>query len=206
MKKLFILLGCILTLQARAQTPYWQQEVNYTIDVALNDLEHSLTGNAQIEYINHSPDRLTFIPFHLWPNAYKNEHTAFARQLLREEEGKKRLAKLKDKGCMEGLDFTVNGKKAVIEKDKENPDIIKLILPEPLEPGGKVMIKTPFRVQIPTYISRSGHLDQSYMMCQWYPKPAVYDRKGWHAIPYLDQGEFYSEFGNFSVSVVVFYI
>ena len=201
MKKLFILLGCTLTLQVQAQAPYWQQEVNYTIDVVLNDLEHSLTGNAQIEYINHSPDRLSFIPFHLWPNAYKNEHTAFAKQLLREEEGKKRLEKLKDKGFMDGLDFTVNGKKAAIEKDKENVDIIKLILPEPLEPGGKVMIKTPFRVQIPTYISRSGHLGQSYMMCQWYPKPAVYDRKGWHAIPYLDQGEFYSEFGNFSVSI-----
>ena len=43
--------------------------------------------------------------------------------------------------------------------------------------------------------SRLGHVGQSYMITQWYPKPAVYDKDGWHKMPYLDQGEFYSEFG-----------
>ena len=41
------------------------------------------------------------------------------------------------------------------------------------------------------------------MICQWYPKPAVYDRTGWHPIPYLDQGEFYSEYGSFRVNITV---
>jgi hypothetical protein len=40
-------------------------------------------------------------------------------------------------------------------------------------------------------------------LTQWFPKPAVYDREGWHAMPYLDMGEFYSEFGNFDVEITL---
>src|SRR6185295_444 len=52
-------------------------------------------------------------------------------------------------------------------------------------------------------ISRLGHLGQAYMITQWYPKPAVYDKKGWNYMPYLNQGEFYSEFGSFDVRITV---
>jgi aminopeptidase N len=41
------------------------------------------------------------------------------------------------------------------------------------------------------------------MICQWYPKPAVYDRKGWHPMPYLDQGEFFSEYGSYKVNITL---
>ncbi|MEO1714656.1 MAG: M1 family metallopeptidase, partial [Bacteroidota bacterium] len=56
---------------------------------------------------------------------------------------------------------------------------------------------------IPNSYSRFGHVDQSYQMTQWYPKPAVYDVNGWHTMPYLDLGEFYSEFGSFDVSITL---
>ena len=193
---------CLLPI-AYSQT-YWQQEVNYNIDITLNDQDHTLKGNADIEYINNSPDRLEFIWFHLWPNAYKNENTAFVKQLYRDKEGgKKRWKEMKDKGYIDSLNFLVNGTKARIENHPEYIDVIKLLLPAPLKPGEKIQIATPFFVKLPTYNSRSGHLGQSYMVCQWYPKPAVYDRKGWHPMPYLDQGEFYSEFGKFEVSITV---
>ena len=48
-----------------------------------------------------------------------------------------------------------------------------------------------------------GHIGQSYQITQWYPKPAVYDRDGWHAMPYLGQGEFYSEYGTFDVYITL---
>ena len=202
MKKFLTLAICAcLFLSTSAQ--YWQQEVNFKIDVSLNDKQHTLKGFEEIEYINHSPDQLNFIWFHIWPNAYKNESTAFAKQLSRDGEGRQRLKKFRDKGFIDSLDFTVDGEKAVVEKHPEHIDVIKLILPKPLASGGKVMIKTPFFVDLPEYISRSGHAGQSYMICQWFSKPAVYDRKGWHAFPYLDQGEFYSEFGKYDVTITV---
>jgi aminopeptidase N len=203
MKVCLAILGCFISVFVSAQAPYWQQQVNYTIGVALDDKVHSLTGTEEIEYINNSPDKLDFIWFHLWPNAYKNERTAFAKQLFRDDEGKKRWEKMRDKGSIEGLEFTVDGQKARLEADPDNIDIAKLILPSSLPAGGTIHIKTPFTVHIPSYSSRSGHDKQTYMICQWYPKPAVYDRKGWHAFPYLDQGEFYSEFGNYDVTLTV---
>ena len=182
---------------------YWQQQVNYKINVALNDKNHTLKGFLDLEYINHSPDTLNFIWFHLWPNAYKNETTAYAKQIFRDAEGAKRWREMKDKGFIDSLDFITDGQKIKTEPDPENIDIIKLLLPKALQPGDSIHITTPFFVKIATYSSRSGHLDQSYIICQWYPKPAVYDRKGWHPIPYLDQGEFYSEFGSFDVKISV---
>jgi hypothetical protein len=80
---------------------------------------------------------------------------------------------------------------------------MKLVLPSPVAPGNKIIITTPFHVKLPYNFSRGGHNGESYQATQWYPKPAVYDKKGWHPIPYLDQGEFYSEFGNFDVSITL---
>src|SRR5690348_13831833 len=69
-------------LHSQNSRPYFQQEVNYTINVTLDDVHHFLHGNISIEYMNNSPDTLHFIMFHLWPNAYKNNYTAFAKQFL----------------------------------------------------------------------------------------------------------------------------
>ncbi|MFY7898795.1 MAG: M1 family metallopeptidase, partial [Chitinophagaceae bacterium] len=82
-------------------------------------------------------------------------------------------------------------------------DIVKVLLPTPLKPGDSVTITTPFTVTLPTYFSRSGYADEQFMICQWYPKPAVFDKDGWHEMPYLDMGEFYSEYGNFVVNITV---
>ncbi|HYG37049.1 MAG TPA: M1 family metallopeptidase [Cytophagales bacterium] len=203
MKNLLIGILLLFSVNSFAQEAYWQQHVDYTIDVSLNDKEHTLKGFLNLVYTNNSPDTLNFIWFHLWPNAYKNKRTAFAKQLFRDKDGKKLWKSMKDKGSIDSLNFHVNGQKARIEEDPENIDIIKILLPSSLEPGKRVTITTPFLVKLPTYISRMGHHGNSYMLCQWYPKPAVYDRKGWHPMPYLDQGEFYSEFGSFNVNITL---
>ena len=202
MKKLLaaVLFHCLLPT-AYCQLAYWQQEVNYNIDVTLNDKSNTLKGFLSLEYINHSPDKLDFVWFHLWPNAYKNESTAYAKQIFREKDGKKKWKDLVDKGSIDSLNFEVNGVKAKTEPDPENIDILKVLLPSMLAPGGKITITTPFVEHLPTYISRSGHIGESYMICQWYPKPAVYDSKGWHSMPYLETGEFYGEYGKYTVNI-----
>jgi len=196
---LFILI--LFHFTAAAQVPYWQQQVNYTISVSLNDTEHTLDGFETMEYINNSPDTLRFIWIHLWMNAYKNDRTAFTKQQLENGSTQFYFSNEEDKGYVNRLAFKVNGSIAVKEDHPQHPDIIKLLLPSPLLPGQSCKIETPFHVKLPYNFSRGGHVGQSYQITQWYPKAAVYDRKGWHEMPYVDQGEFYSDFGNYEVTI-----
>lgn len=194
---------CSVAAQAQS-TEYFQQEVNYTIDVTLNDVDHELDGQVSFEYLNNSNDNLPFIWVHLWPNAYKNETTALAKQLAREGNYILFNGTENVKGNIGNLDFKVNGEVVNWEFDSENIDICKVNLKSPLAPGQKCVVSTPFKVKIPSgSISRLGHIGQSYQITQWYPKPAVYDVDGWHPMPYLGQGEFYSEFGSFDVSITL---
>ncbi len=189
-------------LPIHAQDNYFQQRVDTRLQVRLDDTNHFLHGYEELDYYNNSPDTLRYIYFHLWPNAYKNDRTAYVKQAVENGDTKFYFSKEKDRGYIDGLRFEVNGTQAGIAAT-DHIDIVKLLLPQPLPPGEQINIATPFRVKIPYTFSRMGQVGQSYQISQWFPKPAVYDRKGWHPIPYLDQGEFYSEYGSYDVEITV---
>lgn len=203
MKIVFLAFCFLISNLLIAQKTYFQQEVDYKIAVTLHDSIHTLVGTIAMDYKNNSPDRLDAIYIHLWGNAYQNRTTAFARQKLRTRDTEFYFAKAEDLGGYSNLNFTVNGESAVLELQKDNPDIAVLRLPKPLESGQLITIQTPFTLKIPASFSRLGHVGDSYQMTQWFPKPAVYDHEGWHPMPYLDMGEFYSEFGSFDVSITL---
>lgn len=186
-----------------SQQKYFQQKVDYKIEVKLDTLNKILNANETITYTNNSPDTLHYIYFHLWANGYKNKHTQLSQQLAHRLNGKIYFNASKYGGWIDSLDFSSKGKKLKWQYDKKNPDICIVYLNKPLFPRQSVEISTPFKVKIPTTISRMCHQDGFYSITQWYPKPAVYDQYGWHPMPYLDQGEFYSEFGSFAVFITV---
>ena len=200
---LLLILSLFYCSVVSAQADYFQQEVNYKIEVSLNDKEHELHGNIQIEYHNNAPNELDTLYFHLWPNAYRNNLTAFAKQMERRGEGAFLFAEAKDKGWIDSIDFKMNNEVVRWQLHHEHSDIAILLLAQPINAGDKAIISTPFRVKLPYCFSRLGHVDQSYQITQWFPKPAVYDQNGWHPMPYLDMGEFYSEFGSFDVSITL---
>ncbi len=189
---------------AAAQTLYFQQEVNHRIDVRLDDETHTLHGFIETEYVNNSPEALDFLWLHVWPNAYEGPTSALAKQQFRSGNLFMYWAMARDLGGIDSLDFAVNGQRATWSYHPEHRDIVRLELPRALAPGERLAYTTPFRVQLPSgQISRLGHIGQSYQITQWYPKPAVYDRDGWHEMPYLNQGEFYSEYGAFDVRITL---
>jgi len=199
-----LVIGLSGTLQKAFSQDYFQQEVNHKINVALDDIRHELNGFESVEYINNSPDTLGFLYFHLWPNAYSGNETELAKEIIRRE-GKQKLFNDPDlRGYIDSLDFFADGYPVEWNLLTGYPDICILNLKNPLNPGDTINITTPFHIKIPKGVtSRLGHIGESYQISQWYPKPAVYDKSGWHQMPYLDQGEFFSEFGSYDVSITL---
>lgn len=198
---LLLLFG--LPLLMPAQAGYFQQQVDYKIEVILDDEQHELHGHIAIDYQNNAPQALDTLYFHLWPNAYRNQQTAYAKQALRMGNTDFYFAPESKRGRIDSLQFQVDGQTVSWGYHPEHIDIAQLVLPESIPSGGAVQITTPFRVDIPYCFSRLGHVGQAYQITQWYPKPAVYDQQGWHPMPYLDMGEFYSEFGHFEVEITL---
>ena len=202
-----LLITCLILIgsynKASAQK-YFQQEVNYKVQVALDDKRNELNAFESIEYINNSPDTLHFIYFHLWPNGYKNNNTELAKQLFSSKGREKLFDDPELSGYIDSLDFKINDQQIKWNLLPDQPDICQLWLKKGLIHGDTLKITTPFHVKIPKGVtSRLGHIGESYQISQWYPKPAVYDKAGWHQMSYQDQGEFYSEFGSFDVSITL---
>ncbi|MEM6396540.1 MAG: M1 family metallopeptidase [Bacteroidota bacterium] len=187
--------------QSTETLPPWQQYVSYSIDCTLDDQLHELHGDWSLTYTNNSPDTLRRIFIHLWPNAYRSDQSALGRQLFRTGNTSLTDATTEERGGIDSLSFTIDGQAVDYTNWEGNLDVIEIALPAPLLPRESIQMATPFRLDIPASISRLGHVGQSYQMTQWYPKPAVYDQDGWHPMPYLDNGEFYSEFGDFTVRI-----
>lgn len=183
---------------------YWQQKVLYDINVTLSDTSHEIIGHESITYINHSPDDLSYIWMHLWPNAYKNNETPLGRQKFRMHSTKMHFFPDSSFGWIDISEVRANGDSIRwTYRSEDTLDVAKFTLNEALLSGDTLILDLDFRVKLPNSLSRLSHTRQHYEFTQWYPKPAVYDRSGWHPMSYLDQGEFYSEWGDFDVTITL---
>jgi hypothetical protein len=121
-------------LQANAQSD-WQQSLQYDLRIKFNPPEKSLDASMKLLYVNHSPDTLGFIWFHVWPNAYRNDRTLYTEQLLENGDTRFYFSSKDQKGYLNRLEFRVNGSLASVQDHPEYIDVIKLILPKMLLPG-----------------------------------------------------------------------
>jgi hypothetical protein len=196
-------LHCLFTGTLRGQA-HWQQEVDYLIQVSLDDSSKTLHGHITMNYTNNSPNTLEFIYIHLMPNAYRGKKSALNNQLLAYDEQSLQFANTIYKGSIDSLNWKINRVPVASQACRDTADIEILELPTPLQPGETVRLETSFYAKLPSsHISRLGYKDHAYYITQWYPKPAVYDAYGWHPMSYLDNGEFFSEFGNYEVQITV---
>ncbi len=199
----YLLSICLLAWGQLSIAQSWQQKLRYTINTELDENNHEIHGDCSIDYINNSPDTLKYIILHLYPNAFKNDKSYFAKQFYQNGKTDFYFSKKSEKGYIDSLFFTINGKECFYSQYLQNEDVVYLDLPNPLHPGDSLKIYTPYRVKIPKQFSRLGHNGNDYFLSQWYPKPAVYDSQGWHPIPYAEIGEFYGEYADFEVNITL---
>ncbi len=102
----------------------------------------------------------------------------------------------------------LDGNKASKADYTINDTRMQIRLPKPIKSNGdSIQIRIDYSFKIPEYgTDRMGRLETRngwvYEIAQWYPRMCVFDNvEGWNTLPYLGQGEFYLEYGNFDFTI-----
>lgn len=203
----FLIMATTAVSSAQNNTAYWQQEVDYTMEIDVDTEKHQYSGKQKLVYTNNSPDVLDRVFYHLYFNAFQPGSMMDKRSrtiadpdgrvrdriynLNEDEFGYQRVRSLKQDG--KDVQYTEEGTILVVELNK------------PIQPGQSTTLEMEWDAQVPLQIRRSGWNNAEgveFSMSQWYPKLAEYDYMGWHPNPYIGR-EFHGVWGDFDVKITI---
>ena len=196
---------------------YYQQQVDYVMDLELDDRNTKLYGEETITYSNNSPDALPY----LWVQLDQNIRQKGAPALEKNVTGFQPLTRAStfvknyidepfDGGFHIESVKTTNGKPLsyVI-----NQTMMRVDLPSPIPPGGQYSFSIKWWYKINNHVTnraRSGYEyfpedgNRAYVIAQFFPRMAVYnDVEGWQNYQFWGNGEFALNFGNYEVNLTV---
>ena len=201
------LTACKLTKNTSsvAKETYWQQHVDYTMDIDVDVKKFQYKGKQTLVYTNNSPDDLKKVFYHLYFNAFQPGSQMDVRSLNIKDPDRRvrdRISKLKPNeiGYIKVNSLKQNG---VLVSHETVGTILEVKLNEPIKSGESVTLEMNFDAQVPVQIRRSGRNNKegvAFSMAQWYPKLAEYDFQGWHTPPYIAR-EFQGVWGDFDVTI-----
>ncbi|HMP77916.1 MAG TPA: M1 family metallopeptidase [Pirellulaceae bacterium] len=180
---------------------YWQQQVDYRMEVELDEERESVTAKAIVTYTNNSPDELTFLWIALEQNLFRNnsQGTMFTPPGSR----------FNNRQAFDGgfdIQYVRSGELDLTLRVYDT--MARIDLPQPLQPrGGQFQFEIAWSFNIPEYgIDRMGirraQQGKVFQLAQWFPQVCKYDDvHGWNTLPYLGQGEFYTDFGHYEVLI-----
>lgn len=209
MKKIIIILTLFICMNSYSQqdskSNYWQQHVDYTMDIDVDVTNFQYKGTQQLVYTNNSPDKLTRVFYHLYFNAFQPNSQMDVRSRNIQDPDRRvrdRISKLKPEeiGFIKVNSLTQDGKNVTFQIVGT---ILEVTLDKPINPGESSTLKMIFNAQVPKQIRRTGQTNKegvALSMAQWYPKMAEYDFEGWHTPPYIAR-EFHGVWGDFDVTI-----
>ena len=195
----------IFVASAQNNTSYWQQKVDYKMEIDMDVENHQYKGTQELTYTNNSPDTLYRVFYHLYFNAFQPGSQMDVRSRTIEDASSKildRISKLtpSEIGYIRPTLLTQDGQNLQFEVVGT---ILEVLLNTPIPPNTSTVFNMNWDAQVPIQIRRTGRYNAegvAYSMTQWYPKLAEYDFEGWHAVPYIAR-EFHGVWGNFDVSI-----
>ena len=201
----FFFLGLIMFQSTKGQ--YWQQAVEYTMEVALDHESATYSGVQKIVYTNNSPETLNKVFYHLYFNAFKPGSEMAVRQKNSADKNTRFKVSIdsltpKQEGYLRVSGLTQNG---VLLNPIDSETILEVPLHASIAPGESAIFELAFEGHVPDVIRRAGKNSRegiAFSMAQWYPKMAEYDREGWNADPYTGR-EFHGVWGNFDVKITL---
>ena len=171
---------------------YWQNKANYTLSVNFDPVNLLLTGKAEIQYFNNSPDTLTEIWFKLYPNLYK--------------EGASNIRKIKPADISAGVtikNMIVNGDENIpVRRVIDGTNMI--VYTQAVLPGRTIF----FSIDYSYVLNKGSHIRTGEIepgadfIAYFFPRIAVYDDiDGWNKNPYTGVQEFYNDFCHFFANI-----
>jgi hypothetical protein len=212
---------------------YWQQQVDYDIDVTLNERTNILSATETVTYTNNAPDDLGFLWFLLDQNRFRADSIgnltatvggggrSSGRVGSSMPEGISAAAVRRQHMLAEnGYGFNIT---AVTDADGNEMDftivdtLMRIDMDDELTQGQSITFTIEFNyllVETGAIGGRAGWEcfeetddtggDCIYQIAQWFPRAAVFsDYEGWHNKAFLGRGEFGLEFGDYDVSITV---
>ncbi len=194
---------------------YWQQRVDYDIDVTLDDQQRTISGREKIVYHNQSPSSLRYLWLQIDANIFKPDSDAnlVRNMLLASEMSMDSLNNLLARQVFDG------GANITEIRDAAGKELrftivktmLRVDLPAPLLPGETFRFSVAWNYRINDSSIAPGRTGYEYFpkddnciyeIAQWFPRLAAYtDANGWQNKQYLGQGEFALELGDYLVRI-----
>ena len=185
---------------------YWQNRADYDLKATLDTGAKSVSGEMVFRYTNNSPDTLSYIWMQLEQNAFRKNslssevYSQGSRWNPGNFEGGDKLTRVEQVVAGAG-----GARKRVPLTIREGETMMRVPLAEPLAPGKVATLEMAWNFVVPEHgADRMGRDKALFEIAQWYPRAAVYDDlRGWNNDPYIGQGEFYCDYGDYTMSVTV---
>jgi len=184
--------------------------VDYRIKARLFPDEKAVRGEEALTWLNDSGLPVEELRFHLYLNAFKNNRSTFFRESggvhrgFRPGKDEWGYIEVKEMRISEGPDLTPSIE--FVQPDDNNLEdrtVIRVPLPEPVPPGGKIRLEISFYAKLPRVFARAGYAGDFFMVAQWFPKIGVWEDGRWNCHQYHADSEFYADFGVYEVEITV---